>query len=241
MNYYSNNAYFKSLPLLNTYSNGVVTPVNASQPIVTVSPLPGNVKVSNSNSQTANSCPTSNNPPMTTPTGTPGSVALITYTALPNTIMTLSSNSNYPNPIPDGSTSIPPGTVSVISNYSSIPLVSFGGIGYNSTTNNGKITIPCSGIYIITCTASYPANANGTRSLYLYQISGSSGVIFLRGVDSKNAVGDGQATSLNISSVIYLCAGDQIFLAGSQISDQNSMDMTSGTQLGIILLTSYSI
>jgi hypothetical protein len=239
MNYYSNNSYVNSLrclPLLNSVCNGGNTAVlNGTQPTVTVTPLPNNIVTQNNSNQLN----TSSNTPVSSSSGTTGTVALVTYTIFPTTISQLSINNVSPNPIPVGSTNIIPGTITVVANYSSTPIINIGGICYDSTKNNGKFTIPVSGIYNITCTASYVSNPNGTRSLYLYQISGSSGSIILRAVSCVNAV-NGQPTSINISSVLFLATGDQIFIAGSQTSDQNGLDITSGTQLGIVLITPVS-
>lgn len=141
----------------------------------------------------------------------------VTFITNPATATTITSNpvGTAPTPIPAGSTVIPAGTVVPITGFSGTPIVNCGGITVNSGT--GQFTIPISGRYIISGSVIFSPNATGTREVYIYRVSGTSGIISLLASDSRNATAVG-TTNVTVTTTADLLAGDRIFFAATQNS-----------------------
>jgi len=124
-----------------------------------------------------------------------------------------------PTPIPVGSTTIPAGTVTVITGFTGTPTTNIGGITVNAGT--GQFTVPIAGRYTISAFVTFDAPTGfgsvGTREVYIYKIDATTSIISLFASDSRNAVATGQ-TSVTVSTIADLKAGDRIFFAAAQNS-----------------------
>lgn len=143
--------------------------------------------------------------------------AIVSYATLAATTTAIptSTPGSAPVPIPVGSTTYPPTTVTPITGFSGIPITNVGGIVVNSVT--GQFTVPIAGRYIVSASIGITANNTGTREVYIYKIDALTNVISLLAYDSRNATVVGP-TNISITAVADLCAGDRIFFAATQNS-----------------------
>jgi len=138
----------------------------------------------------------------------------ITYIALASIATTVPTGGT---PIPIGSTTIPAGTVTVINGFTGVPATNIGGI----TLINGQFAVPCAGRYFISGTVCFVANAVGTRTLYIYRVDASTGIISQLAANTVPAVSATVPTCVNASTAADLRAGDRIFFAVTQTSGAN--------------------
>lgn len=119
--------------------------------------------------------------------------------------------------IPPSSTAVPAGTVTVITGLTAPPITNIGGI----TQNNGFFTIPLSGRYIVSATATFatPASvaAGDYRQLFIYRTAAGTGAVSLLATVSSVPV-TAAPTSLNAATSADLNIGDRIFFAAIQTS-----------------------
>jgi len=125
-------------------------------------------------------------------------------------------------PIPVGSTTVPAGTVTVITGFSGIPSTNVGGI----SVSNGQFTIPSAGRYFISGTVCFVANATGSRTLYIYRIDATTGLISQLAANTVPAISATVPTCVNASTAADLNAGDRLFFAVTQTSGAN-LDTTT--------------
>lgn len=167
----------------------------------------------NSCNTTCFPCQTICNPCATT--CTPPACPNVTYITVAPTVTTIPTGGMA---IPAGVTTIPSATVTVINGFTGSPTTNVGGIILN--TANGQFTIPISGRYLLSGFISFTANTTGTRETYIYKIDSTTGVISLLTSDTRNATSAG-VTSVTITTVAELNAGNQIFFAVTQSSGSN--------------------
>jgi hypothetical protein len=77
---------------------------------------------------------------------------------------------------------------------------------HDNVTNNTRITIRVSGLYALTATASFSANATGFRTVY---ISANVGAVAGACTQIPAAIG-GAGTNINASTIVRYSAGDYI-------------------------------
>lgn len=201
-----NNSYYGCNPYYSRYYNSYCQPQNCCQPFSYYPPP----------------CPT---PPVCT------QVAYIIGAPTPTTIPS-NTVGTAPTLIPVGSTTIPAGTVNPIIGYTAVPTTNIGGVTVNTT--NGQFTIPAAGRYIITGYFGFSSNAVGSRELYVYKIDGTTGVISLLALDSRNAVTTtGEPTNITITTAWSFNASDRVFFAATQNSG-SSLTTTTDSQVSIV-------
>ncbi|AEJ34930.1 hypothetical protein [Acanthamoeba castellanii mimivirus] len=162
-------------------------------------------------------CTSSQPCPSPCPIPVPCPVTIVEYITTAPTATTIESSPTGMalTPIPVGSTSIPSGTVTVITGYAATPVRSIGGITLNSAL--GQFTVPLAGSYLITGYIGFSYNAVGIREVYVYKVDGATSVITLISTDSRNTTAT-NPTYISYSAMDYFNAGDRIFIAAAQNS-----------------------
>lgn len=149
------------------------------------------------------------------PKPTPVVVAYITNTATTTAIPSGGTLIPVGTVITTGSTAVPAGTVTVINSFTAAPTTNIGGV----TMNNGFFTVPVAGRYSATANNSFDTvsstDSTDYRSLQIYRVEATSGVVTLVAVDSRTPI-VGSATNINLSTEIDLACGDRIFVSALQ-------------------------
>ena len=130
---------------------------------------------------------------------------------IPTTIPTSTPGVPIPT-IPVGQTMVT--NVTPLIGFIAVPISNIGGIIVNST--NGQFIIPIVGQYSISAYITFSNNSIGQREIGIYKIDASN-IITLLASSSKTASQTG-VTSITVSTVATLNAGDKIFFAAAQNS-----------------------
>lgn len=106
---------------------------------------------------------------------------------------------------------------------------------HSTTTNTDRLTVPTGldGFYLITGVVTFAPNSTGKRLLLLYTIGTYSGLRANQAVDSSNFAGD--VSSVGVSLMTYLRAGDYTYLLATQ--DSGAALNTSGDYRTVFSMT----
>jgi hypothetical protein len=99
-------------------------------------------------------------------------------------------------------------------------------LAMHDASNSGRLTAPLAGVYLITATAAWTANATGTRRLIIY-VNGSTAIASTNNLTSSASV----TTRQSVSTLYYLNIGDYVTVNGFQ---------TSGGDLDVVAAGNYS-
>lgn len=91
---------------------------------------------------------------------------------------------------------------------------------HSTATNTSRLTVVTAGWYLVNGTAGFASNATGVRQAGL-RVNGTGTSTSNSGQVNINAVGGGQPSALQVSSLVQLAVGDWIELVMRQTSGGN--------------------